>query len=63
MQFSVFECDLDAAKAERLERRLLNEIDEQEDDIRLYPLNQADLQRVKMMGVAQLRQKADYYIV
>ena len=63
VQYSVFECDLDATKANRLEKRLKAVIDEAEDDIRFYPLNQADLERVKLLGKAELRQKADYYIV
>jgi CRISPR-associated protein Cas2 len=63
VQYSVFECDLDEVKITRLELALMKEIDEQEDDIRFYPLNKADLERVKMLGLAELRQKQDYYIV
>lgn len=63
VQYSVFECDLDDLKTSRLELSLLKEIDEKEDDIRFYPLNKADLQRVRLLGKAELRQKQDYYIV
>lgn len=63
VQYSVFECDLDETKTTRLELQLMQAIDEKEDDIRFYPLNRADLQRVKMLGKAELRQKQDYYIV
>lgn len=63
VQFSVFECDLDDVKTSQMELRLLKEIDAQEDDIRFYPLNRADLQRVRLLGKAELRQKQDYYIV
>jgi CRISPR-associated protein Cas2 len=57
VQFSVFECELDETKCDRLEKQLRQQIDEDEDDVRFYPLNQADLQRVKMLGIAELRQK------
>lgn len=60
-QYSVFECDLEAAKLQRLELLLLQEIDPMEDDIRIYPLNRADLNRAKMMGRAKLQRSASYY--
>lgn len=62
-QYSVFECDLDETKTMQLELRLLKEIDPQEDDIRFYPLNRADLKNVKLFGKAELKQKQDYYLV
>lgn len=36
VQMSVFECKVDAAKYEQLQRQLLEEIDEGEDSLRIY---------------------------
>lgn len=40
VQHSVFECKVDQMQLEILERRLLDEIDEVEDSLRLYRLNE-----------------------
>ena len=62
-QYSVFECELDETKCGRLEKLLLKEIDKEEDDIRFYPLNKADLERVRLLGRAELQRERGYYIV
>jgi len=50
VQKSVFECQINQMQYEELERRLLKEIDEKEDNLRLYRLTEpADL-RVKQFG-------------
>jgi CRISPR-associated protein Cas2 len=50
VQKSVFECEVNQMQYEELERRLLAEIDEKEDNLRLYRLTEpADL-RVKQIG-------------
>lgn len=50
VQKSVFECQINQMQYEELERRLLKEIDEKEDNLRLYRLIEpADL-RVKQFG-------------
>ncbi|MBQ0721358.1 MAG: CRISPR-associated endonuclease Cas2 [Gammaproteobacteria bacterium] len=36
VQMSVFECNVDAAKYELLQQQLLEEIDEEEDSLRIY---------------------------
>ena len=36
VQMSVFECKVDAAKYELLQQQLLDEIDEEEDSLRIY---------------------------
>jgi len=59
-QYSVFECDIDDAKRQTLETRLSDVIDEQEDDIRFYPLNEADMKRVRFLGRAVLRRKVGH---
>lgn len=51
VQKSVFECQINQMQYEELERRLLKEIDEKEDNLRLYRLTEpADL-RVKQFGM------------
>ena len=64
VQYSVFECDLDdETKVDTLEKRLRHEVDADEDDIRFYPLNRADLKRVRLLGKAKLELKRGYYMV
>jgi len=62
-QYSVFECDLSDKKLEKLVKALKQHIDDEEDDIRLYPLNKADLERVRLLGKADLQRERDFYIV
>lgn len=50
VQKSVFECKVDAASYEILEKRLLDEIDEDEDNLRLYRLNEPLNEHVKEFG-------------
>ena len=50
VQKSVFECSVDQMQMEELERRLLDEIDEQEDCLRLYRLTEPVSLRVKEYG-------------
>lgn len=38
VQMSVFECKVDAAKYELLQQQLLDEIDESEDNLRIYQI-------------------------
>ena len=50
VQKSVFECRLDLMKYEELERRLLKEIDQSEDNLRVYRLTEPFNCRVKEFG-------------
>jgi CRISPR-associated protein Cas2 len=50
VQKSVFECQVDEMQLEKLERRLLAEIDEAEDNLRLYRLTEPAHLRVKQYG-------------
>lgn len=50
VQNSVFECTVNAMQYEELERRLLAEIDQKEDCLRLYRLTEPVEQRVKQYG-------------
>lgn len=62
-QYSVFECEIDSEKCNKLEILLKREIDPLEDDVRFYPMNRADLKRVRMLGRAELQRTRSYYIV
>ena len=50
VQKSVFECKVNLAQYEQLERTLLEEIDEAEDNLRLYRLNEPLDKNVKEYG-------------
>ncbi len=50
VQKSVFECSLSAADVERLRRRLLEVIDEGEDSLRLYRLQEPREKHVEVFG-------------
>jgi CRISPR-associated protein Cas2 len=49
-QYSVFECDITDPQQMTLEGKLGEVIDEDEDDIRFYPLDQADIKHVRTLG-------------
>lgn len=50
VQKSVFECKVDLMRYEELERRLLAEIEEKEDNLRLYRLTEPVALHVKEYG-------------
>ncbi len=50
VQKSVFECKVDAATYELLEAALLDEIDEKEDNLRLYRLHEPLEKNIKEFG-------------
>ncbi len=50
VQKSVFECQVDLMQYDELERRLLTEIDETEDNLRLYRLTEPVDRHVKQYG-------------
>ncbi|MBC7163352.1 MAG: CRISPR-associated endonuclease Cas2 [Immundisolibacter sp.] len=50
VQKSVFECQVDDMQMEDLERRLLAEIDQTEDNLRLYRITESAQVRVKQYG-------------
>lgn len=51
VQKSVFECQVNDMQMEELERRLLAEIDETADNLRLYRISESAQLRVKQYGV------------
>jgi CRISPR-associated protein Cas2 len=50
VQKSVFECRLDQMRYEALERRLLSEIDQEEDSLRIYRLNEPTGSYIREFG-------------
>lgn len=63
VQYSVFECQLDAAAAERLQKRLKALIRPQEDSIRTYTLCEACLPKVQVVGRGEVTHVKAYRIV
>lgn len=55
VQKSVFECKVDANAYEILEKRLLDEIDLKEDNLRFYRLNESIQEHVKEYGQFRVR--------
>ena len=51
VQKSVFECKVDKTTYELLEQRLLDEIDRQEDNLRLYRLSEPLQEHIKEFGL------------
>jgi CRISPR-associated protein Cas2 len=63
VQESVFECEVNESRLLRLEGLLHRLINEQEDNIRFYPLNEADLKKVQLLGNAELKRSERSVIV
>ena len=53
VQKSIFECQVDDMKFEELRRRLLREINDDEDNLRLYRLTEPRDQHVETYGVSR----------
>ena len=53
VQKSVFECQVDDMKYEELRRRLLREINDEEDNLRLYRLTEPREQHVETYGLSR----------
>lgn len=50
VQMSVFECEVDSATYELLESQLLDEINEQEDNLRIYRIHEPLSKNLKEFG-------------
>ena len=53
VQKSVFECQVDDMKFEELRRRLLREINDEDDNLRLYRLTEPREQHVETYGLSR----------
>lgn len=62
-QYSVFECELQPAQVTQLKARLHDIIDQQQDDIRFYPLCESCLRKVTTQGKAKLHRHKEFEIV
>jgi CRISPR-associated protein Cas2 len=64
VQYSVFEITLPTkAGARRLRTRLRALIDQDEDQIRIYPLPPATVNELVILGNRHLEERADYWII
>lgn len=63
VQYSVFECRLDAEELDLLRRRLLRLVDNSEDSLRFYVLCGACVERVEVHGEGEVVENPDVYIV
>ena len=63
VQFSVFEADVDQNQFKRLEQRIIECLDQDEDSVRIYPLCSSCISKVKILGQGILIQDPDFIIV
>jgi CRISPR-associated protein Cas2 len=61
VQYSVFECRLDAEQLGRLSRRIKAEIDPEEDRVRIYPLCLNCERQVEIQGSGKLTKDPEAY--
>lgn len=63
VQYSVFECDLNAAQFARLERELRGLIDLNTDSVRCYRLDTTAVARTQILGIGRVTIDPTYYFV
>ncbi len=63
VQYSVFECYLDATELETLKQRLLEIIDQDNDHVRYYGLCNKDVPKIVLDGLGMLTRDADYHLL
>ena len=63
VNFSVFECHLEAESLADLKQRLAEKIDSSEDNVRYYVLCDACLKKVEIHGKGQVTQDTGYTVV
>ena len=63
VQYSVFECFLDRKQRILLEARLLKEIHQREDTIRIYSLCGACISKVQVLGQGELPSEDTIYLL
>jgi CRISPR-associated protein Cas2 len=56
VQKSVFECYLDAAQLEKLQKRLQREMNPETDSIRIYAMTLAAVQQVRILGKGEVNE-------
>lgn len=63
VQYSVFECDISLQRVDELERRLRHAINDEEDDVRFYPLDEGEVQKIRLLGRAELNRPMPAYMI
>ena len=63
VQYSVFECYLDAKKLEQLKQRLEKIINPEEDHIRYYGICNKDKGKILLDGTGSITQDNDYHLL
>lgn len=63
VQYSVFECILDAARLEALVERIHPLIDAELDTVRFYQLCDADVRKIRLIGRGDVTRREAYAIV
>jgi CRISPR-associated protein Cas2 len=63
VQYSVFECDLDARQFAKLGRELRALIDMNTDSVRCYRLDEIAVARTQILGIGHVTVEPQYYLV
>jgi CRISPR-associated protein Cas2 len=63
VQYSLFECFLDQKQRIRLEARLLKEIHQREDSVRIYSLCKGCASKIEILGRGDMPQDAILYML
>jgi CRISPR-associated protein Cas2 len=63
VQLSVFECLLEDDEVERLRRKVLREIDEQADSVRIYRLCASCREKVEILGRGERTEDPEVYVL
>lgn len=63
VQYSIFECHLDANELHELQQRIDSIIDSQEDHLRYYRLCGKDLPKIQIDGRGTVSTESDYYLL
>lgn len=64
VQYSVFECELKPNKYRQLRDKLKRLVNEKEDNVRFYQINQEDLKRRRLIGKEQAETELQpFYVI
>ncbi len=63
VQYSVFECDLDARQLGDLQSKLRDIVDLNTDSVRCYVLDALAVQRISIIGIGRVTSDPLYYLV
>jgi CRISPR-associated protein Cas2 len=62
VQYSVFECRLEAAQLQQLKKRLQPFVKETQESVRIYYLSADDVSRIEIIGSGQVTQDKAFYL-